>query len=257
MSRFDAELYRCFRPLYPPETFAGMAERLRARGFAEPFQVADVGCGTGHSAASALAAGLDARITGVDPDPAMLAEARARELPAAEFREGRGEATGLADASADAVLLGSCFHWMDAAAAERDLRRILRPRGLARVFEYQFPKAPELPELNEWIRRQFNERWRAPDQAPRGDFRQVTAVFRARWELLAEGRPPMSRELGAAELAGLLLSQSRVRHYEDGLVPEARAEFRNGLARTLQERMGDRSWRFDFRLEWAEFARPA
>jgi SAM-dependent methyltransferase len=46
-----------------------------------------------------------------------------------EYRDGRGEATGLVDGEADAVLAAQAFHWFDAAAALCEFHRILKPGG--------------------------------------------------------------------------------------------------------------------------------
>lgn len=259
MSSFDPEDYLRYRPEYPAATFAGLEAGLRARGLTPPYAVADVGCGAGHSLISLLAAGFPAgRVTGVDPDPAMLAAARARpEAAAWVLREGAGEATGLADGSQDVVLVGSAWHWMERDRARDELARVLRPGGALRIFEYQFPKSRAHPALDEWIRRGFNREWRAPGQRPRGAFTELTAGFRVdpRFAPAGEGAPPMVLVLSADELAGLLLSQSRVRHAERALPPEGRAAFREGIRAELRERLGPGRAEFDFRLAWIEFAR--
>jgi SAM-dependent methyltransferase len=254
MSRFDPEFYRRYRPYYPAELFAPLVTQLSSRGFAPPFAVADVGCGTGHSSASLLRAAPGARITGVDPDPAMLEAARGI-CPAATYRVGSGEATGLEVASCDAVTIGSAFHWMDAARARDEVLRLLKPRGLFLVYEYQFPKAEAHAELNEWIRREFNLRWKAPGQKPRGDFAAVTGVFRAdpRFSLLQDRKVPMVLPLAPPELTGLLLSQSRVLHYEAAMTGPERAEFQAWLGAEMRKRLGAPGDRFDFSLQAALF----
>lgn len=251
VGKFNPEFYLRFRPLYPVETFSGLRQELVRRGFREPFRIADIGCGTGHSAASLLRSGISAEIIGVDPDPGMIAHA-AENLAT---QVGSGESTGLAGQSIDAVLVGSAFHWMDAELARDEFVRILKPRGLVRIFEYQFPKAVSAQELNEWIRRQFNLRWKAPGQVPRGDFQQVTNIFArdSRFKPTGQGRPPMILDLGWEELAGLILSQSRVLHYEQTLSESDRAGFIRTLGQTLREFLAERRIAFDFRLAWVEF----
>ena len=253
MGIFNSTFYERFRPFYPVGAFTGLRENLMARGFAEPFCVADIGCGTGHSSVSLFKTGILARVIGVDSDPSMLA--RARELSSgyhAEFREGSGEQSGLDSASMDAVVVASAFHWMDPVKAESEFRRILKPNGIVRIIEYQFPKAKNHPVLNEWIRRQFNLEWKAPAQIPRGDFSQVTAVFRNQnWSFLGEAKPLMIEFLGSEEVAGLILSQSRVLHYEETL--KDRSRFHAELIATISEMMGTDKFEFDFKLAWAEF----
>ncbi len=261
MSKFNPEYYRQFRPFYPPEIFKGFRNELLRRKFNEPFQVVDLGCGTGHSTASLLKTSIRANVIGIDPDPEMLNQARelARSLQLGHLRlkEGTGEVTGLPSESVDAALLGSAFHWMNPEQTRDELIRILKDSGLIWIFEYQFPKAPALPELNEWIRRQFNLVWKAPGQVPRGSFTEVTRVFRqdARFELLSELRPPMIQHLTMEELAGLIFSQSRVLCYEDTLSSSEKTKFRDDTRDSLRDLMGIEPAVFHFTLQGLSMAK--
>lgn len=263
MTKFNAIAYRQFRPSYPQETFQGLREKLLANNFSEPFQIADIGCGAGHSAISLLNTGLKAHIQGVDPDPKMLEQAQAwveaDRIEVIQFQLGSGENTGLPTASIDALLVGSAFHWMDPLQTQNEFARILKPSGIVRIFEYQFPKARYLPELNEWIRRQFNLYWKAPQQKPRGTLSQMTEGFRSdpRFQVLSSGKPPMTQNLDAKDLTGLLLSQSRVLCYEETLSVSRQIEFREELEKDLKKWIGPECTAFDFKLSWFDFGRVA
>lgn len=254
---FDAGFYDLYRPEYPVETFEPL---LRSMPNHRPLDVVDVGCGTGHSLSSfhraAKAHGYSMRATGVDPDPSMLECAKVR-FPAADYRLGTAELIPAPDQSVDIVLVGSAFHWMKSDRAEAEFLRVLRPSGSVWIFEYQFPKALDDDDLNEWIRRQFNQKWRAPEQAPRGNFKQVTQVFRqkAAWTPIAEFSPKMIFNLSPSELLGLIRSQSRVLHYEQSLGPDERAQFSERLSTEVQSRMNRPSGTFDFRLSVCGFMR--
>lgn len=257
MSRFDADFYRRFRPYYPAEVFAELGRELKARvpvAASRRFDVADIGCGTGHSSESLLASGIPASVWGVDPDPMMLAQAE-MICPRGVFTVGSGEATGLPDASFDAVTIASAFHWMEPLATRDEVLRVLRPQGLLLVYEYQFPKAQARPQLNEWIRREFNLRWKAPGQKPRGAFDEVTGCFRTDGRLghVSDRRIPMIQPLDAAALVGLILSQSRVLHFENTLSSGERDEFRAQLGVKVSELLGNEGDLFDFSLQSACF----
>ncbi|MBS0522712.1 MAG: class I SAM-dependent methyltransferase [Proteobacteria bacterium] len=92
----------------------------------------DAGCGDG--ALVVLAAARGAEAIGVDPDPAMLAAARARadrDAVQATFLDGRVERLPLPDASVDIVCSVTVLCFVrDAAAAVREMARVLRPGGL-------------------------------------------------------------------------------------------------------------------------------
>ncbi|WP_156753555.1 class I SAM-dependent methyltransferase [Actinokineospora pegani] len=90
-------------------------------------RVLDLGAGTGKLSATLLA--VDADVTAVEPDPAMLAELRSA-LPGVRALPGSAEAIPLPDASVDAVLAGNAMHWFDMAVAGPEIARVLAPGGV-------------------------------------------------------------------------------------------------------------------------------
>jgi len=112
--------YERFRPGPPAEAVEWfLPERVAT--------VVDVGAGTG-----ALTRRLIDRadeVIAVEPDARMRAVLEA-EVPGARAVEGRGESMPLADASVDAVLASSSWHWVDATAGLQEVARVLRPGGL-------------------------------------------------------------------------------------------------------------------------------
>ena len=61
---------------------------------------------------------------------AVLAE----RVPSVDARDGRAEQLPLADASVDAVLGSSMWHWVDEAVAVPEIARVLRPGGVLGVL---------------------------------------------------------------------------------------------------------------------------
>src|SRR4051794_33099588 len=89
-----AQLYAKSRPGYPDAAIDFLMDRCGLR----PGSVAvDVGCGTGISTRLFAQRGL--RVIGVEPNADMRRQAEAAavlpEVPTPEYRDGRGEATGL------------------------------------------------------------------------------------------------------------------------------------------------------------------
>ena len=130
--RFDDRVadYVAARPGYPRE----VVTLLEAQGLPAGATVADIGSGTGKLSEVFLAAGH--RVIGVEPNDAMRAAAAGVLGGQPRWRQqtGRADATGLADASVDAVVAGQAFHWFEPEATRREWTRILRPRGLVALI---------------------------------------------------------------------------------------------------------------------------
>jgi SAM-dependent methyltransferase len=123
-----ADVYSRHRPDYPA---AAVDWILAHCGLAPGSLLVDLGCGTGISARLFAARGLS--VVGVEPNDEMRRQAeQTRPEPgstAPTYRAGRGEATGLPDDSADAVLAAQAFHWFEPDSALGEIRRILKPGG--------------------------------------------------------------------------------------------------------------------------------
>jgi SAM-dependent methyltransferase len=91
------------------------------------------------------------RVVAVEPDPRMAAVLRARSAGVAVLR-GVGEAIPLADASANAVLISSAWHWLDPVRAIPELARVLRDGGRLCVLRTGFDHEAS------WLRRLHRDR---------------------------------------------------------------------------------------------------
>jgi len=91
----------------------------------------DVAAGTGLL--SRVMARQVKDVISVELDHRMAAVLRERS-PGVHVVQGRGEALPLADASADAVLISSAWHWLDPLRAIPEIARVLRPGGTLGVL---------------------------------------------------------------------------------------------------------------------------
>jgi SAM-dependent methyltransferase len=119
-----SEAYDRFRP-GPPATVLDWLLPPGAR------DVVDLGAGTG--ALTRLLVQRVAHVTAVEPDPGMR-RVLGQRAPAAAPVEGTAEALPVADASQDAVLGASMWHWVDPPRAVAEAARVLRPGGLLGVL---------------------------------------------------------------------------------------------------------------------------
>ncbi|HEY1571856.1 MAG TPA: class I SAM-dependent methyltransferase [Pseudonocardiaceae bacterium] len=120
----QALAYAEYRPTYP---VAMVDWGLAAVRDAADLAVLDLGAGTGKL--TEVLAGMGLAVTAVEPDPAMLAQLRAR-LPGVPAFQGPAEDIPLPDDSVNAVLVGQALHWFDLDRAVPEIHRVLRPGGV-------------------------------------------------------------------------------------------------------------------------------
>lgn len=170
-----------FEEAFVPALFQQWGEVVVAMASVRPGdRVLDVACGTGVAAcAAAERTGPDGAVTGLDPNPDMLAVAR-RKNPAIEWREGKGEHLPFADDSFDAVLsqFGLMF-FEDKAAGLQEMMRVLRPGGAMAVAVCgALDHSPGYSVLAELLQRLFGvgvaDAFRAPFAL--GDAEQLRAL---------------------------------------------------------------------------------
>jgi SAM-dependent methyltransferase len=139
--------YESARPGYPADAVFWLVEQL---GLVERTTLVDLAAGTGKL--TRLLAPLVGRTIAVEPVAAMR-EKLHEVLPRAEVLDGTAEAIPLDDGTTDAVTVAQAFHWFDAAAATREIRRVLRPAGrLALVWNRRDMNDPVQEAMEEILR---------------------------------------------------------------------------------------------------------
>ncbi|MDQ2588523.1 class I SAM-dependent methyltransferase [Saccharothrix yanglingensis] len=126
-----AALYRRYRRGYPPPVVDVLVDAFT---LTRDDVVVDLGCGTGQLAVPL--AGRVRGVVGVDPEPDMLAEARAAagDLPNATWVVGSDADVPalravLGTGSVGAVTIGQALHWMDRERLFAELKTLVRPGG--------------------------------------------------------------------------------------------------------------------------------
>ncbi|MBN9118280.1 MAG: methyltransferase domain-containing protein [Planctomycetes bacterium] len=137
----------------------------------------DYGCGHGMAAVAMARAG--ATVTAFDLSPGYVNEARARAAAngvSVECVTADGEALPFADGTFDAVWGNAILHHLDLTKAGRELKRVLKPGGVA-VFCEPWGGNPVL----NFARRSlpYPGKDRTPDEQPltRRDLRPLRAIF--------------------------------------------------------------------------------
>ncbi|GAB7129182.1 class I SAM-dependent methyltransferase [Silvimonas sp. JCM 19000] len=155
-----AEDYRRYRAGFPIEFFTQAA--AHGVGLAGQ-QILDIGTGTGTLARGFAQRG--AQVIGMDPATALLEQAvgmAQEEGVHVDFRVGRAEQTGLADASLDVVSAGQCWHWFDRPAAAQEAWRVLRRGGTLMMAHFDWLPLPgNVVAATEDLILKYNPGWSA------------------------------------------------------------------------------------------------
>jgi len=114
-----ASTYERFRPLPPLEAVTW------ALGGSTGV-VVDLGAGTGALTRQLVALGQ--QVIAVEPDAAMREEF-CRQVQSTEVRAGTGEDLPFDNASVDAIVASTSWHWVDPVAGLSEAARVLRPGG--------------------------------------------------------------------------------------------------------------------------------
>jgi SAM-dependent methyltransferase len=138
-----AELYRRYRPTYPPELYAWLAGLVARRDVAWD-------CATGSGQAAVGLAGHFASVVATDASTEQVRHARTH--PAVRYVLAAAEHAPLADASVDLVAVAQAVHWFDFRAFYREARRVTRPGALLAVWTYSLVRAdPAVDAVVDWF----------------------------------------------------------------------------------------------------------
>ncbi len=140
--RTNVPFYARYRQPYPRRLIDWAVE---ATGIEPGDAVLDLGCGPGTLAIPFAEAGM--KVTGIDPEPAMLEEAR-RNGPGLTLLEGSSFDLPAGIGPFRLVTMGRSFHWMDREATLARLDGLVEPGGALALFDDEHPRTAE----NAWRR---------------------------------------------------------------------------------------------------------
>jgi SAM-dependent methyltransferase len=212
MGRFatTVALYEELRPPYPPAFFREVAERL-----ALDKQHALIDLGTGPGPLALGFARYVGRIVGVDPEPNMLAAAKAAAERASQpFTLIAGKTEDLPDEVGrfEIVTIGRALHWMDRDATLARLAHLVAPDGVILVCASFSAMDERNPWLNDYnaARRAWSEK-RLLSEADNGGrtHRDLAGFFQGtRFHAADAIRVETSHEVSVRDLARRVLTFS-------------------------------------------------
>lgn len=135
-SRFDglADIYAAYRPTYPADTIAALAERADTASV--PRRAIDIGCGTGISTLALSQAMPDWQVIAAEPNAGMLAKARVtcESRPNIEFSAAGAESLPSEVGATGLVLAAQALHWFDHDRFFTEAARVLPPGGTLAIL---------------------------------------------------------------------------------------------------------------------------
>ena len=119
--------YARFRPQYPDELFAWLAQQCSRTDLAWD-------CATGNGQAARALAGYFRAVVASDASGEQIAEAVAH--PGVSYRVAPAEASGLPDNSVNLLTVAQAVHWFDLDRFYAEARRVLAPGGVIALWCY-------------------------------------------------------------------------------------------------------------------------
>lgn len=278
MHFIDLKSYVAFRPMYPPQIYQFLSKDSPFSNRCKPSEkkkkilILELGAGTGYSSLSFLKAiqtfenkdHFQIEILAVDENSELLTFAE-RELKENVYDVQVKTLASKIDSlffrdlnqnreRYDFIQVASSFHWFHHSLSAEDFLSILNQEGILFIHEYQFPKSKNNASLNQYIKKGFNEKWKAIEQKPRGSLRELTNRFRNIKGFKEIHLPEVKMEYTIEPLyfSEHLFSQSRFLAYESTLSEEQKKEERKIVVNDIEQFFLSDSNPFDF--NWKGFA---
>jgi len=106
-------------------------------------------CATGNGQAAVALAAYFEKVFASDSSASQIAHAVHRENII--YSVANAEDSGFPDKSFDLVTVAQAYHWLDAAAFSKEVKRVAKPGAVIAIWGYNIPASDNIP-LNEQIR---------------------------------------------------------------------------------------------------------
>lgn len=196
--------YSLFRPHYPDELYASVASYCKRHQLAW-----DCGCGTGQASHGLIR--HFAKVIATDGSSAQIERAVADEK--IEYRVATAEASGIAAATVDLVLVAQALHWFDFDRFYQEVERVGRPGGVLAAIAYGLMRiAPGIDSLIDRLYYDLLGSCWPPERAYIDNgYRSIPFPF----PLLPLGNFEMSAEWSCEHCLGYLETWSAVQRYRE------------------------------------------
>ncbi len=194
--------YRRFRPGYPEELFAWLANLAPSRECAWD-------CATGSGQAARLLTGHFHLVAATDASTNQLRQAET--MPGLHYLTALAEATPFRSASIDLVTVAQALHWFDLERFYNEARRVLRPGGIIAAWTYNLLRIE--PAINRAIKHLYvdilDSYWPQERRLVEANYRTIPFPFQE----VAAPLFTMTVDWRLGDLLGYLSTWSAVQRY--------------------------------------------
>ncbi len=201
-----AKEYQKYRRSYDPKLYDLLFSLLPDK----ELKFLDIGCGTGKSTEPIFRAAGERKISviGVDPDKAMLHEARLsakkKKLPI-EYVQGTAEDLPFVESTFDAIISGAAFHWFGSKRTVGKIKNILKTDGVFMVFWTQYVRTNK-PAIGSRLYEKYN--WRGIPKKFRGQKYVVGLLKEIGFKKVKKVSIPFTEKLTIPQVIGTLKTNS-------------------------------------------------
>jgi len=199
----QAQDYRRYRPHYPPNLYAWLAQQAPQRELAWD-------CATGNGQAALDLAAHFREVLATDASANQIAQCPPH--PQVNFQVAAAEQAPLADGSVDLICVAQALHWFDLEAFYREARRVLKDHGVLAVWSYNLLNvSPEVDAVvNYYYRHLVGPYWPPERRLVERGYAALPAVFQE----IDVPAFAMHTEWALDELMGYLGTWSASVHYK-------------------------------------------
>ena len=198
-----SEQYAQHRPHYPDEIYAYLASLAPGNALAWD-------CGTGNGQAAIGLAKYFAKVHATDASAEQIARVYAHEK--VDYRVEPAEHVSLDASSVDLVTVAVAIHWFNFDEFYREVKRVLKPRGILAAWTYSFPEiSPEIdPLINHYYFEILAGYWPERIHYLEEEYKTIPFPFE---EIVS---PPFAMEVNwnLVQFAGFLDSWSATQRYK-------------------------------------------
>ena len=173
-------------------------------------KILDIGCGTGKSTEPIYDAAGKRKVSviGIDPDEAMLHEARLsakkKKLPI-EYVQGTAENLPFQENTFNAIISGAAFHWFGSKRTVAKINNVLKKNGVFVIFWTQFVKTNK-PTIGGNLYEKYN--WHGIPKKFRGQKYVAGLLREAGFKKVKKVSIPFTEKLTIPQVIGNLKTNS-------------------------------------------------